>query len=86
MHVAGQIRRSALSVSANIAEGNGRFSRLDYLKHLAVANGSLREVESHLHYVRRVYGDSPGLTRALELCELTAKLLAGLVRSLKTHN
>jgi four helix bundle protein len=82
-HVAMQIRRSAQSVPANIAEGNGRFSRPDYLRHLSIANGSLRELESHLHFVRRAYGATEALARAETLTLHTTKLLAGLVRSLR---
>jgi len=43
-----QIKRSARSVHANIAEGHGRGTRKDYLGFLAVANGSLQETDSHL--------------------------------------
>jgi four helix bundle protein len=82
-HVAIQVRKCALSVPANIAEGNGRFSRPDYLRHLSIANGSLRELESHLYFVRRMYGTSPSLERALEIALHVVRLLAGLVRSLR---
>jgi four helix bundle protein len=82
-HVAPQIRKAANSVHANIAEGNGRFSRPDYLRHLAIASGSLRELESHLHYLKRKRDRIPGIDEALELCLTCVKLLAGLVRALK---
>ena len=82
-HIAIQIRRAANSVHANIAEGNGRFSRPDYIRHLSVANGSLRELESQLHYLKL---KRPGLSRiddSLSLATTIAKLLAGLVRALQ---
>jgi len=82
-NLSSQIRRAADSVHSNIAEGNGRFSRADYLRHLSMSNGSLRELESKLHFVTRKYGQTKSTTSALRLSLIVAKLLAGLVRSLR---
>ncbi len=49
-----QIRRSALSVSANIAEGFGRKHSLDKINFYLHSRGSLTETQSHLEYGRRV--------------------------------
>jgi len=43
-----QIQRAAVSVPANIAEGHGGDYRRNYLYHLSVASGSLKELETHL--------------------------------------
>ena len=49
--LAAQLRRAAVSIPANIAEGFGRSTRGDYLRHLAIASGSLRELQTHLEAI-----------------------------------
>jgi four helix bundle protein len=44
-----QIRRSAVSILANIAEGQGRYSNKEFANFLNIAHGSVAETQSHLY-------------------------------------
>ncbi|MEJ2008312.1 MAG: four helix bundle protein [Acidobacteriota bacterium] len=79
-----QVRRSAASVAANIAEGHGRNSRGEYIQFLRVAQGSLKELETHLILAARVGLSSDGLiAQVLGESEGLGKMLRALIRSLK---
>ena len=79
-----QIRRAASSVAANIAEGHGREGAPSFVSFLRIAQGSLKEVETHLILSQRV-GLTPQETIApvLERCEVLGKRLRALIRSLQ---
>lgn len=79
-----QIQRSAVSVPANIAEGHGRRHLGDKLHHLSVANGSLKEVETHLQIaVRLRYLSEADIEPAMKLAEEIGRMLAGLASRLR---
>jgi len=50
--ITSQIRRSAVSVASNIAEGHGRLSTGEYRQFLGIARGSIFEVQTHLEIAR----------------------------------
>ena len=78
-----QVRRSAASVPANIAEGYGRESTGSYLQFLRIAQGSLKELETHVLLAERVLKvDRNMSTPVLERCDTVGKMLGGLIRSL----
>lgn len=79
-----QLQRAAVSVAANIAEGNGRRSRPAYLNHLSISHGSLAELETHILIgVNLGYSQEADSEQALELLEEVRRMLAGLIRSLQ---
>ena len=78
-----QIRRAATSVPANIAEGNGRLHRGDYVHHLSIARGSVKELEVHLLLSERLGYLSVAMRRTLEAsCDEINRMLTGLIRAL----
>ena len=79
-----QIRRAAVSIPANIAEGNGRDHLGDDLRHLSFASGSLKEVETQLWIANRLeFVDEPRLDEVLAGTAEVGRMLSGLKRSLR---
>lgn len=80
-----QIRRAAVPVPANIAEGHGRLHRGDFLHHLSIARGSLYEVETHLEVAMRLgYVHQEQTQESADAIQQIGRLLTGLIKSLKT--
>lgn len=78
-----QIRRAAVSVPSNIAEGQARKSTAEFQQFLSVANGSRAELETQIQLARRLQYVTPDTERqVLEASEEVGRLINGLKRSL----
>ena len=80
-----QLRRAAVSVPSNIAEGQGRLTKGEFRQFLGNAKGSLAEVETQLIIARNL-GYLVDPQPLLEQLSEVARLLNGLLRSLTTDN
>ena len=79
-----QMRRSSASIAANIAEGYGRENRGSFVQYLRIAQGSLKETETHLLLSERV-----GLLKRkqieslLEQSDELGRMLRSLIRAVQ---
>ena len=81
-----QMRRAAVSIPANIAEGRGRKHLAEYLHHLSVANGSLKELETHILIAERLhYAPEAKCEAVMRQAEEVGRMLAGLMDRLETR-
>jgi four helix bundle protein len=79
-----QIRRSAASVPANIAEGYGRGQTGNYVQFLKTARGSLKELETHLLLSAKVELVAVGaVDPLLAQADEIGKMLRGLIQSIE---
>lgn len=81
-----QLRRAAISVPSNIAEGNERGTNLDALRFLQVARGSLAELETQLE-LSRDFGSLPAADcdRVSPQVVRVGRLLGGLIKARQTR-
>jgi len=79
-----QLRRAAVSVLANIAEGQGRTGTREFAHHLSIANGSLHETETLLLIARDLHFiDQETCDQLLVQTTEIGRLIGGLIRSLR---
>jgi four helix bundle protein len=79
--LASQLRRAAVSVPSNLAEGAGRDGRKEFLRFLSIARGSLSELETQL-LIAVDLGYLPREHDAFLLLERVSRLITGLHRKL----
>ena len=78
-----QMRRSAVSIPSNIAEGSKRGTRKDYLQFLRIANASCAELETQLVITKELYGVTVG--EVDELLIEVQKMLQSIIKTLSTE-
>ena len=81
--LAQQLRRAAVSVPSNIAEGHGRKHLGDYVRHVSIARGSLMEMETQLLIAGRMgYISNGEEERVIAQTSEVGRMLSGLLRAL----
>ncbi len=80
-----QLRRSAVSIPSNIAEGAARNSNKEFLQFLYIASGSAAEAETQLLIAKQL-AFVQDTDRILSNLQTVKKLLHGLIRYYKTRN
>jgi four helix bundle protein len=81
-----QLRRAAVSVPSNIAEGKGRSSEKELAQFLCHSRGSLFEIETQINLARRLgYIDVTKADAILQKAARVGQLLNGLLRSIRPN-
>lgn len=82
--LADQMRRSAVSVPSNIAEGQKRLNVKETVQFCGIALGSLAELQTQLILCQNLYTIDTGVV--VDECNQVAKMLTALIRSLRSKN
>ena len=79
-----QLRRAAVSIPSNIAEGSGRATQGEYVQFLGHARGSAFEVETQLEIAEKLgFGSAHSLKSARSLCDEVGKMLRSMMHILQ---
>ena len=81
-----QLRRAAVSVPSNIAEGQARFSQKEFHHFLSIARGSMAEIETQLILAKDLqYLGAPRCDLLLATADVLGRILNGLIASIKSR-
>jgi four helix bundle protein len=78
-----QMRRAAVSIPSNIAEGNDRGSQKEFIRYLHIAKGSLSELKTQLEIAKEInYIEVEIFSDIESKCEELSKMLGGFIKSI----
>jgi len=81
-----QMRRASVSISCNIAEGQDRHTKKEFIQFLTISRGSKAELETQLLICVKVgYIDESDILEAMNLLTEIGKMLTSLINKLKTE-
>ncbi|MBQ9487934.1 MAG: four helix bundle protein [Selenomonadaceae bacterium] len=79
-----QMRRAAVSIPSNIAEGQGRNSTAEFVRFLNIARGSCAELDTQLEVcIRLEYVNKSDISKVIELCQIVGKMLSAMISKLR---
>jgi four helix bundle protein len=82
-----QMRRAAVSIPSNIAEGHGRLNSGEYTQFLGIARGSTFELQTQLEIARSLdYANAQQIGESESLSHEVGKMLYAIVKSMKDEN
>lgn len=85
--ITNQMRRCAVSIPANIAEGSGRKNKAEFIQFLHIALGSASELETHLIISQRIgFLSSNSYDEIMNALNEIIKMICGLINSLNSLN
>jgi len=81
--LANQMKRAAVSIPSNIAEGNARHTHKEYIRFLSIARGSKSELETQIEICKRLgHLSCEQIQLAVDLCEEVGKILNTMIKKL----
>lgn len=81
-----QLKRAAVSIPSNIAEGYERNTTKDYIKFLSIAKASRAEVETQLYICKRLeFLTNDEIKKSLEICEEIKRIIIAIFKKLNNE-